>query len=405
MAIETTFWETSAFWKWIDEDVKRYWTDLDNVSDQLELANEQIGSDQSTIRSGVNKDFKDNIDTSKVEVKRIADEYKTNVANRRTQAEQLVANQEAAASLEANVSAAAANQWWRLSVWQLASISKDITNQFAISINNALKDNINFQTSLDDKLSTFWFTVIDKNKILDEFKKVLVDEETQPLLDAVASVAKTKIEFIKKLWDVIAWFHKDKEEASSWARKRESRIENEVRAFNVMNADQRTTYLRDKMWVTWNVLTDLQKNSLIKKASEGWISLSEINDIIQNMSDKTEQTKLIQQQAAAWSEEVAEQAQLETWLQSFWPNTFNKGTAPVEEEKIEEEKIKKEVKQEASKANPEPTGYKIWNVTYTSKEDYNLIKKTSSKLKAIQKSDPAKFKRLVASIKEKYIIS
>ena len=53
---------------------------------------------------------KDNIDTSKVEVKRIADEYKTNVANRRTQAEQLVANQEAAASLEANVSAAAANQ-------------------------------------------------------------------------------------------------------------------------------------------------------------------------------------------------------------------------------------------------------------------------------------------------------
>lgn len=405
MVINTTFWDTSAFWKWIDEDIKRRWADLEEVSEQVRKAQEELWQDQSSIRAGVNKEFIENLTKSKADVKDIGEEFRTSVGERRTQAEGLVKRQEAAAWLEANIAAAAASKGWRLSVWQLWAINKDITNQFATSINNAIKDNINFQTSLDEKLSTFWLSIVDKNRVLDEFKKVLVDEETAPLLDAIASQAKTKIDFITKLWLVIEWMHKSKADAASWARARESRIESEQRAFDVMNTDQRTRYLSDKMWPTWNVLSAWQKNSLIKKASQWGVSLTEINDIIQNMKDKAEQAKLIQQQATAWSEEDAAEALLETWIQTTWPQTFTSGTAANDEALITTTDDVPITGSTASTLNPEPNGYKVWNVTYTSKNDYNLIKKAMGKLNTLRASDPTRFKAAIDLIKKKYIIS
>ena len=403
MAIKTTFWEDSPFGKLLDEDITKYSKSLDEASAQIQEAQKAEWAEKSKLTWETQEQIRKDTAASQEEIDRISDEFKTSTAQRRQQAEDLVRTQEEAAWLEANIAAAKAWAGWRLSVSQLSSINKDITNQFATSINNAQKDNINFQIWLDDKLQQFWLSIVDKKKILDEFTKSLDDAETAPLLDAIASQSATKIDFIKNLSDTIKEINKWRIEQTEerWARDR--RIAIDEQAFNEMTWAERASNVRDRFGASWNVLSPWQRNKIINDAALWKISLSETLDLIKNTKDQAEQQKLISQQSAAWSELWAQEALLEAWKQTTSTATFTTWQAPAWEE--EEIRPRWDVSYEDPQSNvTAPTGYVRGWITYVSKAAYDTVLKNKDRLATLKERDPEWYKKAIELIKDKYIL-
>lgn len=414
--IKTTFWEDNPFGTSIDEKISKYKTDLSNIESWLSWVDTELWDKKSKLIKEQNAQMNADVAKYQAETDRLNQEYKTNLASRRTQSDSIVKDREAAAWLQANIAAAAAPEAWRLSVWQIQSINKDITNQFSASLAEAKKDNINFQSSLDDKLATFWLSIIDKKKILSELSKTLKEEETAPLLDALANTAANKKELINTLWTTIKNISQQKIDEATNQSLRSDRVENEQKAFELMSWPQRERYIRDSFAATWNVLSPWQQNELIQKWVSWAISWSEIDNIMKNMKDKAEQSKTIQLQAAAWDKTHAEQALLETWIWDSWVPTFTKWQAP-KDNTTTTTKTNTDFNSwdimwipwvtstwTVSAKTTTATPYKKWNTTYVSKAAYDTLKKYESQLLALKNSNPTKFNTAMNTIKEKFII-
>lgn len=417
----SNFWDRTSYWKELDKDIERYKKSIEESSLDIEGANKLIGDEQSAIIADKNKEFDTNADAYKDRIEDINKKYSSSIEDRRDQAEDLVTRQRDAAGLAANVAAAATGWAGKLSVGQLTSLETDITNQFATSINNSMKDNINFQTDLDSKLSNMGFTTIDKLRVLDEFKKSLSDEEAAPLLDAIASKYTTRIGFMKALSDTISGINKQQVADSTGTIQRSERLERDEEAFTRMTDEQKARDIRDRFWATWNILTPDQKQKIINDTVTGTQSLRETLDMIKNFKSQWATNITERQQVIASGDKEKGEA------------VFNQGTINLGDKKSTTIGAKdftgeptvntaeeftnnddnqtgtsttghitapKEIKAEQD-INP---GYKVWSTTYVSRDAYKAIVDRKDQLIALKRSDPAKFEKAIALIKEKYTI-
>ena len=431
--VNTTFWDRTTYWAELDKDLERYRADLEAASATSEASKTAAWAEASALIAANNKEYSDNLAGYKTELDTINKDYADSIDDRRAQADQLVTNQEDAAWLEANIAAAKANEGWRLSVSQLGSINQDITNQFAVSINNALKDNINFQTDLDTKLADMWLSVIDKKKILDEFQKVLSDEEAAPLLDAIAEKYKTKDVFLAALSDTVKAINEKAVTDSSWRILRSERLEADENAFNAMTDEQKARDIRDRFWEVWNVLTETQKQQIINDTVSWEQSYRETLDQIKNYKAKAETN------AAERVQYLGTGADDETkkWLLDYsWASlgdvtsltkgdknyTWNTTEEPSQNVASDIDPVDpKETIREYAANNPtsntvnppadvpdtpaETVGYKVGSITYTSKADYELLKSQVVALNKMKEEDPVKWEKVTKLIRDKYIIS
>ena len=417
----TQFWDRTAFWAELDKDVDRFKEDLSKQSWEQEEIDTKIGAEQSAIIKGNNAKQKQALEDSKGEIDKVNSEFKDNTTKRRAQAEWLVDNQRKAAGLQANIAAAKANQWGRLSVGQLTSINTDITNQFTQSLNSAIKDNINFQTDLDSKLSDMGFSAIDKKRLVDEFTKVLVDEEAQPLLDAIATKYTTRKEFMKALSDTLNGIHKAQIKDSSADIQRSEGIERDTNAFNAMTNEEKAKDIRDRFWNTWNVLTRDQKQVYINNVVSWETSYGEMLDIISNLKDQSTQNK---QERLATLGSSSNTSLTEWILDNSSVKGFNEWTSTTKDRNFTGAST-------ASKKNPEPvkttttrpkstpkstvtpepevdtkaTGYKVGSITYKSEDAYKKVQTFLPSLRVLRTSDPVKYKQAQDLIKKNYLIS
>lgn len=326
-SITTNFSNNKAFWEDLDKAIGTYQNQLNSVAQEKEKVIDNSAKQTQSILQNKNQQAEIDNKNRSQEIVDLVKEYKTSAAKNKSDAEKLLSDTERAANMEANITAAKANQWGKLSVWQLASINKDITNQFQSSINEARGNMINFNTALDDKLLNLGFSANEKQKMIDALNKELNDEEAQPLIDAIATKSTTRQEFIGELANIIKTINTTKITESTDRGLREDRLIAENEAWNKMDSTMRWNYLRDKFWATWNVLSEGQKNELIQKAISGAVSLSEINALIKNYTDKAEQQKIIAQSALAYLPEETGQSILdETGIQTSLGNTFTKWT-------------------------------------------------------------------------------
>ena len=314
--IGSVFWDKTAYWKELDSTIDRYKGWLEDQSTEQEALITQRGDETSALIAERNKEYSDNLRQYKEDTDNVYNEYKTSTEQRRADSDQLVKNQTDAANLEANITAAKWAEGWRLSVSQITAINTDITNQFATSINNAEKDNIAFQTNLDDKLANMWFTVIDKQRVLDEFQKVLSDEEAAPLLDAIADKYATREWFLTALWDTINGINKAQVDDSAWRILRSERLTEDEAAFNNMSDQEKGRDIIDRLWVTWNILTDTQRQQIINDTVSGEISYRETLAKIKNYKDQGIHDKALQQGYMwAWEDDDKKTGMLDaSWI-------------------------------------------------------------------------------------------
>lgn len=402
--IKTTFWDDNPFGAEVDEKLSKYQTDLSNIESSISWVDTNMWMKQSNLIKEQNKQLEKDIAKYQSDYDSVNQEYRANTEQRRKQSDAIVSERNKAAWLQANIAAAAAPEAWRLSMSQLQSINQDITNQFSASIAEAMKDNVNFQTSLDDKLATFWFSTIDKKKILSELSKSLREEETAPLLDSLATVAQNKKDFINSVWNVIKTINEQKitEATNRWLRS--DRVESEERVWNLMTWPQRERYIRDQFSATWNVLSPWQQNELIQKSVAWTISLSEIDNIIKNMKDKAEQSKVIQATATPLDKSLAEQTLLETWIQEYNIPTFTKWTPSNQGNQNNNQNIYQWDIPWVNAPAVVNKWYTVGWVTFLNKKAYDTVKSYATQLQALQKSDPVRFKEVSKVIKDKFIL-
>lgn len=425
----SNFWDRTKYWGQVDIALDKYKKDLEASSTAQEGVDTRIGEEQSAIISRWNEESKTNIEQYKRDIDKEATRSAWNIAKRREQAKGLVDRQEEAAWLEANIAAAKAWVGWRMSVSQITSINKDITNQFAVSINNAIKDNINFQWELDTKLSELWFSVIDKKKVLDEFKKTLTDEEVAPLLDAIVSKYKTRKDFMIALSDTIKWLNQAVIDNSRDSMLRSERLLRDEEAFNAMNAEERAREIIDRFWPTWNVLLPGQQQQYINDTVSWKQSFRETLNIIKNLKDQTEQQKLLTQQGiASWDIDTDYKKGLIefTWIdptkrvsttEQWRVYTGKDIVTPIQasQNKITDKKQSlswKTFQDQKQKEEVEPKSYKKGKLTYRSKADYDMLNraiftsdwKLHPTLEAMKNNNPTKYKRTLKAIKNKYTI-
>lgn len=408
----TQFWDRTAFGKELDKDTDRLKEDLGKQSLKQESIDKAVWDEQSKLITDNNKEQKKNLKDSKDEIDSIHKTYEDNSAKRRLEAEGLVENQENAAGLQANISAAKATQWGKLSVWQMSSINKDITNQFAVSLNNAIKDNINFQSGLDDKLSSMGFSVVDKKRVIDELSKVLSDEEAQPLLDAIATKYATRSGFLQALWDTVKGIHDAQIKDSSADIQRSEGIERDTNAWKAMSSEEKARDIRDRFWPTWNVLTRSQKQEYINNAVSWNTTYGEMLDIISNYKDQSKQNKE-ERLVTLWKGTDDGWILDSSSVKGFdaWTSTSDKDYTG---DKIEEEIVSTPIPESTPTDTTSPVpinskdskqSFTKWKLTYKNKKAYDIVRSYQYRLQQLFKTDPDKARKIAKLLKKKYVIS
>lgn len=172
-----------------------------------------------------------------------------------------------------------------------------------------------------------------------------------------------------------------------------------------MNSWQRERWIRDQFSATWNVLSPGQQNELIKKSVSWEVSLSEMDNIIKNMKDKAEQSKIVQATATPLDKTLAEQVLLETWIWEENIPTFTKWTQSVQQTPKTETKVNTQWDIPGVNAPANKTKwYTVWWVTFINKQAYDNVKAYSSKLQQLKTTNPTKYKEATKLIKDKYIL-
>ena len=236
-----------ASWQMINDKLSNMkWNLVDTANELNAWIDEDARNKQSILRDK-NLRYRDKLKKEWDRVKQLEEEYKNRIENQRKTADKNLKDTEANVWRESQIQAAKWWKTWKVSLsWQQA-LSHDISDSFAESLNKARQDKLSFDQWLDKSLHDLWIESVDKQHMLDQLANNMDTEEAQVMLDAIASKAANRKDFLKifsaKLWEI-----QGKDIWDSYQRySRDKRLKEEKENFISKSGKEREQYIRDSL--------------------------------------------------------------------------------------------------------------------------------------------------------------
>jgi len=283
----------------LNNDIKSYWNELSWFENKISKVRDKEWKAKNKIITDKNAKYQELSKWYKNDLQNIKSNAENNIATRRNESNQIVKDKEQNAGREAMIQSENASRAGKMSTNAISKLNSDITARFSDQLANAKKDNLKFQTQMDDKIKNLWFTVQDKQRIIDNFTKSMDTEAAAPLLASITAKANTKEEFTKMLSQVVTDLRKKTlNESNNRSNKQKKLIENQD-AFKQMDPSAKRAFALDKIWSLINIDPGV-KNKLVSDVLNWNISYPDFIEQSYALKDKSDSIEW-QKQTLTWS--------------------------------------------------------------------------------------------------------